>query len=84
MFPFSNLGFLACDLGVVVCPFVCAQDACEVLEFSAGLLVLHEGVTLGAEGVQLGGYFLGEQGHNLVDAKDDNEPVMSTYQDERY
>jgi len=34
-------------------------------EFGAGLLVLHEGATLHAEGVQLGGYFLGEQGRNL-------------------
>ena len=84
VFLFGNLGFLVCDLGVVVCPFVRVQDACEVLEFSAGLLVLHEGATLGIEGVQLGGYFLGKQGHKLVDTKDDNEPVMSAYQDERY
>jgi len=38
VFPFGYLGFLACELGAVVRPFVCAQqDACEVLEFGAGL-----------------------------------------------
>jgi len=50
VYPFGDLGFLACDLGAVIRPFV-QQDACGVLEFGAGLLVLHEGGMLGAEGL---------------------------------
>jgi len=51
VFSVGPLGFLASDLGAVIRPFVRAQqDACGVLEFGAGLLVLHEGGTLGAEG----------------------------------
>jgi len=44
------------------------SDACEAFESGTGLLVLHECATLGAEGGQLGGYFLGEQRCDLIDA----------------
>ena len=52
VFQFGDLGFVVCDLGTVVCLFVRAQqDVFEVLEFGAGLLVLHEGGMLGGEGL---------------------------------
>ena len=50
VFPFGDLGFITCDLGAVVRLFVRAQqDVFEVLEVSAGLLVLHEGGMLEGE-----------------------------------
>lgn len=45
-----------------------AQDACGAVEFGAGFSVLDEGATRGAEGIQLGGYFLGGRRRNLIDA----------------
>jgi hypothetical protein len=66
-FPFGDLGFLPRDFGAVLCLFVRAQDAREVFESSASLLGLHESATLGAESVQLGGYFLGKERRNLID-----------------
>jgi len=41
-------------------PYACRTLA-QAFESGAGLLVFHECATLGADGVQLGGYFLGEQ-----------------------
>jgi hypothetical protein len=52
---------------VVICPFVRAQDACETLEFGTVYSLLYGSTTLGAESVQLEGYFLSKQRRNLVD-----------------
>jgi hypothetical protein len=50
----------------MVRPFICAKITCEALQFGVGLLLLHEGATLGPGCIQLGRYFFGEQRGDLV------------------